>query len=380
MRDVLNARFIGADYIQETIAAYENKGGLQTAFKVAARQGHWSPVTVTYISDNGGYPDLASAEINLNIHDINRVFATLTETLPPLLHAHDIPSQDWRAGAFDLAQLSRYRLTGPGNVIFVNCAPRLAQRGKDTDNKGENVYVGMLKNGTIVSGVSPHSFAFFRDLIERGELEVHQVNVQTKGSQFRSRDFFPWFTQALSFGLSQPEAVSGWKKDLSTLQRSEFLGQFGFIDTAKVLTLDDIVDLRRPQVVRVDTHGNLKLSVSRDDLPEDYIGRPLIVTIKGRQYHAEVRDHMFDNSTDRSGVAPGSSGQWPDSDKADPRFLEIALMGKSMRGDAALTDQDLKEGVYIEISLDDHDNVRHLPVQGQQGIQNPHDDERALAR
>jgi hypothetical protein len=298
-----------------------------------------------------------------------------------VLHSHDIPSQDWRAGAFDLAQLSRYRVTGPGNVIFVNCAPRLEQRGKDTENKGENVYVGMLKNGTIVSGVSPHSFAFFRDLVERGELEIHQVNVQTKGSQFRSRDFFPWFTQALSFSLSQPEAVSGWKKDLSAEQRRKFLGQFGFINTAKTLTLDDIHDLRRPQVVRVDTHGNLKLSVSRDELSQDYIGRPLIVTIKDRQYHAEVRDHMFDNSTDRSGIAPGSSGQWPDSDKVDPRFLEIALMGVSMRDHAGITDQDLKEGVFVEIALDDHENVLHLPVQGQQsGLQSSKEEERVLAR
>jgi hypothetical protein len=42
----------------------------------------------------------------------------------------------------------------------------------------------MLPNGAVVSGVSPHSFAFFRDLVEKGDLEIYKVNVQTEGSQF----------------------------------------------------------------------------------------------------------------------------------------------------------------------------------------------------
>lgn len=347
-RKLPNPEFIGAGLIEQLKADYKKAGALSAAFKIQANLPAWSPVTSTYISDNGGYPDLAVGEIKVNLADIHAIVTTLSGKAPPQRVYHDIPSQDWRAGAFDLAQLSRYRLRGAGNTFFVNCAPRLAQRGVEGNNKGENVYLGMLPNGAVVSGVSPHSFAFFRDLVEKGDLEIYKVNVQTEGSQFRSRDFFPWFSEILTYNLS--EAHEGWKDGLSVDERREFLKQFNFIDTDNVLELEHIPDLtQRPVVARRDTHGNLKLSISASDAQPEWIGRPLKVTIKGHEFDAEIRRNMFDAKSGQYGIAPGSSGHFADSAKDDPRFLELAIIGKPLSEELGITPQDLKEGVYIEI-------------------------------
>ncbi len=347
-RTLPNPEFIGTGLIEQLKADYKKAGALSAAFKIQANLPAWSPVTSTYISDNGGYPDLAVGEIKVNLADIHAIVTTLSGKTPPQRVYHDIPSQDWRAGAFDLAQLSRYRLRGAGNTFFVNCAPRLAQRGVEGNNKGENVYLGMLPNGAVVSGVSPHSFAFFRDLVEKGEMEIYKVNVQTEGSQFRSRDFFPWFSEILTYNLS--EAHEGWKDGLSVDERRAFLKQFNFIDTQNVLELEHIPDLtQRPVVARRDTHGNLKLSISASDAKPEWIGRPLKVTIHGHEFDAEIRRNMFDARSGQYGIAPGSSGHFADSAKDDPRFLELAIIGKPLSEELGITPQDLKEGVYIEI-------------------------------
>ncbi|MBK9586135.1 MAG: hypothetical protein KA099_01380 [Alphaproteobacteria bacterium] len=347
-RTLPNPEFIGKDLIEQLQGDYKKAGALSAAFKVHANLPAWSPVTSTYISDNGGYPDLAAGEIKVNLADIHAIVTTLSGQTPPQRVYHDIPSQDWRAGAFDLAQLSRYRLRGAGNTFFINCAPRLAQRGVEGNNKGEDVYAAMLPNGAVVSGVSPHSFAFFRDLVEKGDLEIYKVNVQTEGSQFRSRDFFPWYSELLTYNLSQ--AHEGWKDGLSVAERREFLQQFNFIDTELVLDLKRIPDLsKQPVVARADTHGNLKLSIAVSDAKPEWFGKRLNVVINGHSCEAEIREHMFDAKSGHHGIAPGSSGHFADSAKDDPRFLELAMIGKSLREELGITAQDLKDGVYIEI-------------------------------
>ncbi len=102
-------------------------------------------------------------------------------------------------------------------------------------------------------------------------------------------------------------------------------------------------------VARRDTHGNLKLSISASDAKPEWIGRPLKVTIQGHEFDAEIRRNMFDAKSGQYGIAPGSSGHFADSAKDDPRFLELAIIGKPLSEELGITPQDLKEGVYIEI-------------------------------
>jgi hypothetical protein len=351
-QDVLNPRVIDKHFIASVREAYRAKGGLSAAFGVASRVNGWSPVTVTYVSDNGGNTaDAAKGEIEKRILDINAILSTVSGIVPPQRLYHDIPSQDWIAGAFDLAQLARDTVRGAGNIIFVNCAPRLKQRGKEGDNQGEQVYIGVLPNGTVVSGVGEASFAFFRDLIERDEMEIYRVNVQTNGSQFRSRDFFPWFAQAVAFRLSA--AHQGWQENLSVDQRRALISRLNFVDVTTRLSAQNIPDLQTgPVVARADVHGNLKLSISKSDIPDEWIGQRLKISITGRApFTAVLRENMFDNGSPDRGIAPGSSGDWKDSAKPNPRFLELALMGRSARADLSITDEELRNGLHVEISL-----------------------------
>ena len=251
--EFINPEFIGDDLIAE----------LNSAFNSAVVK---PAVTVHYLSDNAGYPDTAKIEIQKRLADINAILSDRSGKPAPATHYHDIPAQDWRAGAFDLAQISRDTVRGPGNVIFLNCAPRRDQRGKKTDNEGEGVYIGMLRNGTIISAVSEDSFSLFRDLIEADDLEIYRAGVQIKGSQFRSRDYFPWLSQLIAHNLQD---VDGWKADMSVAERREFLQQLNFIDTGHVLKPEDVTDFRKEHcVLRADCHGNLKLSIREADVKD----------------------------------------------------------------------------------------------------------------
>jgi hypothetical protein len=368
-----NPSFVGAQLIEQIDRAYENEGGFAAEFAASAKHRGWSPVTLTYISDNGNYADLAKAEIEKRLTDIDRKLAVVSDSAPTSHQYHDIPSMNWISGAVDTAQLARDTVRGPGNIIFVNCAPRLAQRGKEGNNKGEEVYVAMLRNGTVISGVSAHSFAFVRDLVENDDLEIYKANVQIDGSQFRSRDFFPWYSKILAHNLAQKPAE--WKRDLSVERRREFLEQFNVIDTSQKVALDDIPDLKKNiQVARVDTHGNLKLSISLSDAiengwanaerkPDGKIavhGEPLEITVKNLKFKARIVDSMFNTQNGERGVAQGSSGNWPDSAQEFPRFLELAIIGASLRDHLDISHQELKDGLSVIIRKDEKPAFKEL--------------------
>ncbi len=304
------------------------------------------PVTVHYISDNGGYPDTAKIEVQKRLADINAILSTHNKEPAPETIYHDIPSQDWRAGAFDLAQIARDTVRGPGNVVFLNCAPRRKEREQKTDNEGEGVFIGMLRNGTVISAVSEDSFALFRDLIEDGDLEIYRANVQTKGSQFRSRDYFPWLSQLTAFEMQK---ANDWKEDLNVDERREFLKRLNFVDTNSVLSLEHITDFKQePCILRADCHGNFKLSIRTEDVRDIPLNTLLRVNVNGKEHQAVLKKGMFDpNEQSLFGLASGSSGDWADS--REGKFLELALMGKSIKDEWGISAQNLKEGVSVNI-------------------------------
>lgn len=351
MTNLTNPKFIGDDFIAEVTKAKPTIAtGLRRVFNPIAQIFRPNvPVTVHYLSDNGSYSDTAKIEIRKRLADINATLSPLTGHEAPNTQYYDTPAQDWRAGAFDLAQISRDTVRGVGNVVFLNCAPRRKERGNKVDNEGEGVYIGMLRNGTIISAVSEDSFSLFRDLIEEGDLEIYRAGVQIKGSQFRSRDYFPWLSQLTAFNLQNH--AKDWKAGLSVEARRAFLEKLSFVKTDQVLKLENITDFKtEPCVLRADCHGNLKLSVRQEDVKGIAFNTPIQVSVNGISVTAILKQGMFDpNEHSPIGLAFGSSGHWPDS-KQGP-FLEMALMGKSLRDDFGLTDQDLKEGVTIELQL-----------------------------
>lgn len=371
VQKLLNPDFIGYELIQKLQEAKPNlRSRLGYVFNNLTRI--LKPdfgVTVHYISDNAGYPDTAKIEIKKRLADINLILSPLSGHFAPKTYYHDIPSQDWRAGAFDLAQISRDAVCGVGNIVFLNCAPRRKQRGIKQDNEGEGVYIGMLRNGTIIAAVSEDSFCLFRDLIEKGDLEIYLANVQIKGSQFRSRDFFPWLSQIIATNLQRSNR--GWRANMDVAGRRAYLEKLNFVKTNHILTSDDITDFKQnPCVLRADCHGNLKLSLREIDIKEQQIplNTPLRIRVGDHTHTAMLKQGMFDPAQKIDlGLAFGSSGNWDDSEEG--RFLELAILGKSLRDELGIDDHTLKEGVEIDIIglAADH----NAPAQDPKVINNP---------
>ncbi len=351
-KELLNPSSITLGHIERLVSAYEDAGALRGAFNVVSKfyQG-WSPIVATYLSDNGGAgADLAVGEIKLRISDIETIISTLSDNQPVKTIYLDTPTQDKFAAGFDLAQLARTNIRGAGNLFFVNCAPRLEQAGKASNNQGEDIYIAMLPNGAIVSGVDSSSFMFFRDLVEDGNLEIHKVDIQTNGSQFRSRDIFPWLSGLLGNALIEPAKDGSWKKGMSIEERREFLGQFNFIDVKNNLGLEQIPHPDEAIIGRTDLHGNLKLSLSMDDVNPQWVsGEPIAVTIKGQTFETKFYESMFDAGSGNVGLAIGSSGDFADSSKHDPRYLQLAIINHSLKEELGITDADLKQGLKVRI-------------------------------
>lgn len=375
--DILRPALVGKEWIAEIKAAYEEKGGL-VAHKFGAHARDRIPgdaFTVTYLSDNGGYDaDLAKVEIGKRAHDHRAQISALAEETPPVFISNDTPAQDSIGGAFDLAQLARQTERGIGNVIFLNCAPRKGQRGVNGNNLGENVYVGMLPNGTVVAGVGEESFTFLRDLAENGDAEFYKANVQIDGSQFRSRDFFPLYALTLMQQLRDPANAGEWRDDLSVEQRKQLLSDLSVVDTAHILPVDDIPDLSGVlRVVRVDTHGNLKLNWRAADLSNELLDGPVDITINGVTEKFHFGQSMFAQGAGRFSFSEGSSGQWEDFRRAagtdnngllkleadQNGFLQIALIGGEADKHFDVTAQKLRgdEPVAVSVQAAEHQVV-----------------------
>lgn len=177
-------------------------------------------------------------------------------------------------------------------AIFTNTAPRKDNINKREKNEGEGLVYGVLKNGTKVIGVnSGYCFSFVKNQLQT----LNLVNVSNKGSQFRSRDFYP-------------DAVIG----LATGNR-EYVG----------LTLDSglIPDPPANRIAWTDGYGNIK-TTNRLSSVSYQPGQPVLVTLNNIKRTAFFTDGTFSVREGELAYAPGSSG-------ADDRFMEIFLRGLS---------------------------------------------------
>jgi S-adenosylmethionine hydrolase len=311
--------------------------GLSEYFTATGRQ--VSPaftVTVYYYSDNGGrLDDSAPKEIKSALNDFASIVQALTSIKQPKIEYDNTPAQAWVQGSFDLAQTTRFSRVGVGNVTFLNCAPRLDERGQNGNNtnKGEPIYVAMLPNGHIISANSRYNFTFFRDMVESGALEIFEANVQPDGTQFRSRDIFPLHAVVLANQATQN--IEDWKPEMSLEERRAFLAKIGIVDTEKKLELADIPQLKRFTVAHIDVHGNVKTNTRLSDLTSGELdvlkARPFQIQVGDKLLTARLTERMFDRKDGEAGLSKGSSGHDWIGAAAKDGFLEVSIIG----GDAA---------------------------------------------
>lgn len=177
-------------------------------------------------------------------------------------------------------------------MIYTNTAPRKDDKEKRVAGDGEKLVYAELKNGVRVVGVNAgYCFSFIKPFIS----SLNLVNVANKGSQFRSRDFYP-------------EAVVGIAHD-----DKPFIGQ--------PLDISKLPDAPENKIAWIDGYGNLKTSMRASSV-RFRSGQPVIVTLNGMSRTALFTDGSFSVHEGELAFAPGSSG-------GDDKFMEIFLRGLS---------------------------------------------------
>ena len=234
--------------------------------------------------------DLAWAEIH----------SALAEELPPdvRIFQTSVQSFDTVALGFIINQLASLpRKSSDPAVYLGNCAPRKDKTAARNDNEGEGLLFARLRNGAQLLVVnSAYSLSFVKEQIE----ELQSTAAASKGSQFRSRDYFPGVVASCL-------AAQDWYT-ISKLEDSGLPGPKPFL-TGKV-PLSVIPDLPASIVSYVDSFGNLKTSIRSGDalLKERKEGDRMRVTIGKCTRHATVTNGSFNVPEGELAFAPGSSG------------------------------------------------------------------------
>lgn len=180
----------------------------------------------------------------------------------------------------------------PEMVIYSNTAPRKDNKEHRTDNAGELLSFAQLDNGVKVVGVNAgYCFSFIKPFIK----EFNLVNVLNKGSQFRSRDFYP-------------EAVISIARGKTTL-----IGKS--IDPKK------LPDIPLNRIAYIDGYGNIKTTTTSNG-KKLTPGQKVQVTINGTKRFAYYSNGSFGVKEGEVAFAPGSSG-------SSDHYMELFMRGGS---------------------------------------------------
>lgn len=181
----------------------------------------------------------------------------------------------------------------PDMIIYSNTAPRKDDKESRENNEGEQLVYALLANGVKVIGVNA-GFCF--SFVKRHIKDFYTVNVANKGSQFRSRDFYP-------------EAVVGIAR-----------GEEKYIGTR--LDVKILPDVPSKRIAWIDGYGNMKTTVRHSEVKTYKSGDPVLVTIGNMKRTAWFSDGSFNVREGELAFSPGSDG-------GDDRFMELFLRGLS---------------------------------------------------
>jgi S-adenosylmethionine hydrolase len=181
----------------------------------------------------------------------------------------------------------------PGLVIYTNTAPRKDNKESRIENEGEHLAYAVLKNGVKVIGVNAeHTFTFIKHHIQ----DLYAVKVANKGSQFRSRDFYP-------------EAVIGIINN-----DRKYIGQ--------KLDVTRLYEIPARRIAWIDGYGNMKTTVRTSDMKQFKSGQPILITLGDMKRTAWYSNGTFSVREGELAFAPGSSG-------GKDAFMELFLRGLS---------------------------------------------------
>lgn len=226
-----------------------------------------------------GTGDLAFAEVIQRFKNL----------LPPLeIFPISTPPFSTLNTGFIISQLALYNLKPPV-FIYSNTAPRKDDSQQRNDNEGEQLKYALLDNGVKICGVDAgYNFSLIKSRI----IDFRAIKVQNKGSQFRSRDFYP-------------QAAVG----IITGDLDKFLG--------KKLSVKNIPDIPKNRIMHIDAYGNIK-TTSRHSSIHLTPGQKIRVVINHISQTGIYANANFAVKSGDLAFAPGSSG-------GDNPFMEVFL-------------------------------------------------------
>jgi hypothetical protein len=208
------------------------------------------------------------------------------------IYPTSVPPFATLATGFWIAQYALHNTFG-GLAIYSNTAPRKDKKEAREKNEGEGLIYAKLKNGIVIIAVNAgYNMSFVKHEI----VDFRKVNVENRGSQFRSRDFYP---NAVVRILENNPKILGEKLDPKS-----------------------IPDVPSYRIASIDGYGNMKTSTKRSQVTFKE-GERLKVRIDNETHVAYFADGNFSVTEGELAFAAGSSG---DSD--DP-FIELFLRGGS---------------------------------------------------
>lgn len=227
-----------------------------------------------------------------------------------------VPNFDTIGAGFIVAQIGLAEERPQNMMLFANCAPRKDLPRARRDNAGERLVFARLKNGVPVLTVNAgYSLSFIKHALAKseGQPELWSVQVENRGSQFRSRDRYP-------------EVVGKMAR-----------GDFSFC--GKRLSPEDIPAYPHGVAAYLDNFENIKTTwrVGDKELLALRPGMRLLLRINGVIREALFSDGSFNAKEGELVFAPGSSGY-------DRRFMEVFQRG----GHAASLFGVLSSGMQVE--------------------------------
>ncbi len=262
------------------------------------------PYSISVIADYGPLSDMAFAEVTQSIYrEMGHLKLRLKE--------YSVPPFDTHATGFFLAETAINSHLGARHFFYVNTAPRHDDENPKADSEGEKlVYVKLFNGVRIVAVNSGYSLSFIKPAIE----EARVVEVENKGSQFRSRDFYP-----------------------------RVLGEVARDNYERLTSEEPVIpDMPENVVCITDGYGNLKTSVDPEEL-KALAGQFLSVSVNGQKHYVKAGQSIFDVPDGHLCMAKGSSG-WTLPDGTRKNFTEIVRRS----GSAFLLFRKPKGGAKVE--------------------------------
>lgn len=204
------------------------------------------------------------------------------------IHQTSVPSLDTMAIGFVTAQYALAPNSG-NTMIYGNAAPRRSKNKAKIDNEDEGIKYARLDNGVEIVNVNSE-FAF--GFVKKHIVEFRDINAPDRGSQFRSRDFFP---EAVARLINGDRSVLGAELDINK-----------------------IPEIPHNLVAWTDGFGNIKTTMRLSDLKGFEMGQKVQVILNGVSMLGVIAKGGFAVDRGVLAVNAGSSGF------EDP-FIELFL-------------------------------------------------------